>query len=255
MRITRTALAAGALVASAALSAACTPGSNPADHANGTGTATASRGGSGATADNGATDMKLHDLIIATSHALANAKSVHVTGNIGGSDAVKFDVRITHGQGATGTATFPGGAAMGLLRLSNTVYLHGSAANWRQFGAGDAAALLADKWVKLPSKDPDLRDLLDITELSGLAKLLTPDAGTPNLPGHWPTAVVRGQRAVRIGDPKEGAIYIATTGKPYPVRIESTQGADKGTIDLAEYDRPVSIPHPPVNQIIELPAG
>jgi hypothetical protein len=252
MRNTRIALATGALAALAALSAGCTSG-QPSGHAGG---GTPSAGRSSTPAGNGVTEMKLNDLIKATSRALANARSVRVTGDVGtGSDAVKIDVRITHGQGATGTATFPGGASMGVLRLSNTVYLHGTAANWRQFGAGEAATMLAGKWVKLPADTPDLRDLLDFTELSGLAKLFTPDEGTPNLPGHWPTAVVRGQQAVRIGDPKDGAVYIATTGNPYPLRLETTQGADKGTIDLAEYDKPVTVPHPPVNQIIELPAG
>lgn len=259
MRITRTTLAAGALVAAAALSVACTGGGGRSPGHAGGGTPTAGRSGStsGSTsAGNGAVDMKLNDLITATSRALANARSVRVTGDLGtGADAMKIDVRITHGQGATGTVTFPNGASMGLLRLSDTVYLHGTAANWRAFGAGEAAAMLAGKWVKLPTGDPDMRDLLDVTELSGLAKLFTPDTGTPNLAGHWPTAVVRGQQAVRIGDPKDGAVYIATTGKPYPLRLESSQGADKGTIDLAEYDRPVTIPRPPVNQIIELPAG
>jgi len=252
MRNIRTALATGALAALATLTAACTSSGQPTGQASGTPSASRSSNPAG----NGVTTMKLNDLIKATSRALANAKSVRVTGDVGtGGDAVKLDVRITHGQGAIGTATFPGGASMGLLRLSNTIYLHGTAANWRQFGAGEAATLLANKWVKLPANTPDLRDLLDFTELSGLAKLFTADPGTPNLAGHWPTAVVRGQQVVRIGDPKDGAFYVATTGKSYPLRLESTQGADKGTIDLAEYDKPVTIPHPPVNQIIELPAN
>jgi hypothetical protein len=261
VRITRlTVLTAGALVA---LTAGCggtttTPGAALPTTGAATVSTTVSTTASSpppAPADNGIAALPVKEAFAKAQAALAAANSVRVSATFGsGTDAGTVDVRIVRGRGAVGTAIFSG-AKVGLLRRADVVYLHADAANWLKLGAGaDGANLLDGKYVKVPGNDKDFAELLDFTSVKGLAALFALPASVPNVAVSWPRTTVRGVPAVQVGDLKEGAIYIAATGKPYPLRARSTTGADRGSVEFLEYNRPVTLPTPAPNQIITLPA-
>jgi hypothetical protein len=248
--------AAGALVA---LTAGCdsvtdTPSASPSLPGS---TVTAStRPTPSRPADNGVAALPLKDAFARARAALAAARSVHLRADFGtGTGAGTVDVRILRGQGAVGSASFSG-ATVGLLRRGDTLYLHANAANWRKLGADAGGAQLLDgKYVRIPSSDKDFAELLDFTSVTGLAMLFEAPAGTPNVTVSWPRSTVRGTPVVEVGDPKQGAISIATTGQPYPLRVRATAGADRGSVEFMDYNRSVTLPTPAPSQIVTMPAS
>jgi hypothetical protein len=48
----------------------------------------------------------------------------------------------------------------------------------------------------------------------------------------------------------EGALYVATEGEPYPLRIESTKG--EGKVDFTGYGDPVKIEAPPSDLVVDV---
>ena len=253
----RAAASLTALAGLTALITGCTTGNGSAPPAA---TSTASSASSSSTtatsapAGNGVAALPVNELFAHTRAALAAASTVHVAADVGaGADRTVITASVRGNQGATGTVKL-GAATMGFLRLGNTVYLHADEANWRTFGADpDGAALLAGKYVIMPDNGKDLGPLVEFTSMRGLAAFFTTPPGTPRVAVDWPKATVRGQQAIRIGDLTEGAIFVATVGPPYPLRLQSTNPKDRSLIDLSDYNRPVTLTKPPASQTLTLP--
>jgi hypothetical protein len=196
-------------------------------------------------ADNGITG-KSPDQILATSLAAGeHARSVHIVGNIvSGGSHVGMDIRFA-GTDAAGRLS-EDGAAFDLVLVGNKAYIKGGAAFWKKEGAkpGDPTiTLFANKWVggSTAAGKPfhgfgaefRLRGLL--TSLSSSHGKLVPAGSTK----------IHGQPAVGLRDTKQGGtIYIATTGKPYPLSIQKTKGSDSGTLSFEDWDKPVTITAP-----------
>jgi hypothetical protein len=263
VRITRIASAVAATIAATvgtALLAGCDSGSTatPAATTPATSTAATTTGAAGP-AGNGIAELPLPQVLTRVRTALGHASSVRVRTDLGtGKDRLVIDARIKGNQGATGTMLF-GTAPMGFLRLgAKTMYLHGNAAAWRAAGADPASlSVLAGKWVLVPvaSADKDFAALVEFTSVGGLAAQLTDFPNPPKIAISWPKASVRGLPAIRIGDLATGALFVAASGQPYPLRLQSTAGTDKGVIDLLEFNAPVTLTTPPASQILTLPGS
>jgi hypothetical protein len=255
----RAAVAGALTVLTALVAGACTGGNSDPKAAASTpapSVATSSKAppASTAPAANGIGALPLSQIFARTRAALAAAKTVHVSADVGtGSARIVITASVLGNQGAVGTMKM-NGATMGFLRLGNTVYLHADAANWRKFGAGDGAGLLAGKYVLMPAGE-DLTPLVEATSIASLARYFDVPAGAPATVVDWPKATVRGQQAIRLGDVADGAIYVATAGPPYPLRLQSTNPAFRSLIDLSDFNRPVTITKPPASQIVTAPKG
>jgi hypothetical protein len=249
--VVRTAVA-GALTV---LIAACggNSGSGPGSVAAPPKSTTATAPASTAPADNGIGELPMTQVLSKARAALAAAKTVAVVADVGaGAERSIINARVQGNQGASGTVRF-GAATMSFLRLGGTVYLRADAANWRAFGAGEGADLLADKYVIMPGGGKDLGPLVEFTSMKGLASYFATPPGTPDIALKWPTATIRGLRAIRIGELSEGAIFVAAVGQPYPLRIQSTNPKERSLIDLADFNKPVPLAKPPASQVITLP--
>ena len=62
------------------------------------------------------------------------------------------------------------------------------------------------------------------------------------------TTTIHGQQAIAVSDTTNGGtLYVATTGKPYPLEISKT-GSSGGQITFDHFNQPVSLT-PPANAI------
>lgn len=194
------------------------------------------------------------DVVARAKAALASAKSVHVVGSTAAGSSVQVDIRVKSGSGAAGSITVSG-AKIEIVKLGEKMYFHSPATVWIEQGlSADMARLLAGKWVLMSASalGSGGEDLLRMTSTQGLSELLVPD-GMPKRPGAtWPTATVRGVPTIKLTD-DTGSLYVARTGKPYPVRIGDAPALGGGQIDFTEYDKPVTITAPPAAQILTLP--
>jgi hypothetical protein len=181
------------------------------------------------------------EILAATKLAAEGARAVHVSGSIdNGGRPVGLDVNILAGRGARGRLS-ESGLSFELIQTGGSVYIKGSPAFYRHLGGAAAAQLLQGRWLKAPASSPEFASLSSLTDLHRLVDTALSTAGRVAKSG---TATVNGKRAVVLTSPsKGGALFVATTGRPYPIEI-TKQGANGGSISFDRWDQPVALTVP-----------
>jgi hypothetical protein len=217
---TRSLISAGAVVLAAGAIAAC---------------------GSSSPSGNGVAAKPANDILSSATNAIQSAKSVHVSGALSsGGQSIKLDLNILSGQGAKGTMS-QNGLSFQIIAAGKYVYINGSPGFWKQFGGAAAATLFQGKWLKAPSNSSDFASLSSLTNLHSLAQALLTGHGTLS---KGSTTTVNGQKVISVTDTsKSSKLYVATTGKPYPVEIAKT-GSGAQHVDFDHYNATVALTPP-----------
>lgn len=196
--------------------------------------------GSSASSDNGESSKAANQILTDAVSAAQGASSVRVSGSIADSgQPVSVDLRLVNGKGGLGSMTIQG-APVQIVDINDTLYMKGSDAFWTKVGGGGAVvALLHGKWLKAPATG-SYASLANLTSMHALfGQLLSHGALTKGS-----TKSVNGQPAVGISDAtKGGTIYVATSGKPYPVQL-SKGGSGGGAVNFSEYGKSVALAAP-----------
>ncbi len=157
--------------------------------------------------------------------ALEDARSFHLEGTVrvdGKRTAVKADfeqpgkLRMSFGQGAVDASIITTGSAL---------YIKANEAFWKQQQVGEAASSLAGRWFRSPASGKEISDLTKDIDPKVLGDCLRRDHGSLE---HGGTATVDGQQTVVIIDKGDkpgtapGKLFVAATGKPFPLRLVAT---------------------------------
>ncbi|HEY6747889.1 MAG TPA: hypothetical protein VI357_19505 [Mycobacteriales bacterium] len=200
---------------------------------------------SAAPADNGVSALSAEQILAKAKSALGAADAVRIAGSgTDGGTAVKLDMRYG-ADGAVGTFIIDG-QRLDLLRVSDDVYVKGSTSFWTTFANASVAKLLGGKYVKTTATDARFKDLADFTDLSSSVDgFLEPD-GAISKGG---TATIAGQPAIGLVSKGAtgGTLYVATTGRPYPLSID---GKDN-KLTFTDYGKAVTVKAPPAAQIVD----
>jgi hypothetical protein len=197
--------------------------------------------GCGGSSTNGIASKSPADILSASRAAVSEASSVHVSGSARSQGApLSLDLELAAGKGAQGMIS-QSGLSFRLVELEGTIYINGSSAFYSHFGSPAAAQLLQGKWLKAPANSQDFASLAPLTNLTSLFDSLLEHHESLTSGG---TTTVAGQQVVALRDGHGGTLYIATTGKPYPVQV-TNHGAEGGTITFDRWNAPVSIKEPP----------
>jgi hypothetical protein len=180
--------------------------------------------------------------IVSESKTAADAaSSVHVSGALTSSGSpVTLDLDLLAGKGARGELS-QNGASFKIILVANTAYISGSPAFYRGLGGTAAAQIFNGKWLKASAKTGDFASF---GQLADMRKLID-----STLAGHGAivkgaTTVVNGQKVIAVDDSsKQGTLYVATTGKPYPILL-SKSGSETGKITFDRWNQPVTITAP-----------
>jgi hypothetical protein len=193
-------------------------------------------GGSSGTKSNGEAS-KTADQIVADARAAAlAASSVHVSGSAG--TTLVIDLHLVAGKGGEGRMT-TNGLTFDIIRIDDSAYFRGGASFWRQFGGNAAATLFKGKWLKAPAASGRLASLTPLTDISKLFTAMLASHGTLTV---GKETTIDGQPAIGLVDSSQGGtLYIATTGKPYPLAVRK---AGSGSINFDEWDKPVTLKAP-----------
>jgi hypothetical protein len=185
----------------------------------------------------GEADKTADQILADASSALKAAKSFHFelteagasSSSNGGFGNLSVAMDVVAGQGAS--ATLKGeSVSANLVITGGKVYLQGRNF-WAKFAGAQAANVIGERWVILPSSVSGLSDLLMFTDTAKLANCLRLDHGTLSRSG---TATVAGQSAVVLADKGDkpgtapGKLYVATSGTAYPLKIESSGNGRPG---------------------------
>jgi hypothetical protein len=143
---------------------------------------------------------------------------------------------------------------MELLRVgTDEYYMKADAETWEQL-TGEAASgdIFADRYVRIPGDDESLGDLTSFLDFeSFVEEALDPDGTLEK----GETAEVNGVQAIGVVDPDSedgGTLWVALTGEPYPLRIESPEGSGEGAIDFLDWGQAVDIQAPAEDEVIDL---
>ena len=203
--------------------------------------AVAGCGGSSSSSGNGVADKTPAEILAATKTASDDATSVHVSGSIvSDKSPITLDMNLLANKGGRGKLS-ESGLAFELIQINGTVYIKGSADFYKHIGGNAAAQLLQGKWLKAPSSDANFASLSQLTDLRQLVDQTLTSHGSLKKSG---TTTVNGQKVVGITDTtKGGTLYIATTGKPYPIEI-TKGGSGGGQIVFDSWNGPVTLAAP-----------
>lgn len=186
---------------------------------------------SAAPADNGVAALEATAIIDKARAALKAAKSYHMAGSITDEgQKTSLDVKVS-GADVLGSMTISD-AKIELLRVAGKQFIKPSAAFWKLTSpqqAGAIAQIVGDRWVVVPASNKDLSSFFTVTDVD---EILSPDSNTVTKGAVKP---INGTPAIALteGD-ADGTLYVATTGEPYPLKLEGAKPEDGG-MDFTEF--------------------
>jgi hypothetical protein len=201
--------------------------------------------GSSDSSGNGLLSKTPTQIVEAAKVAAASAVSAHVAGSIvSEGKPISIDMELVAGKGGKGKITLEG-LDVQLIDVDKAVYINGSAAFYSHLAGSAAARVLQGKWLKAPS---DSGDFASFSSLTSLEKLIGSTLASHGKLAPAGKSTVEGQPAVGVTDgSKEGTLYVAATGTPYPLEIVKS-GSDGGKVVFNHWNKPVTLA-PPANWI------
>jgi len=191
-------------------------------------------------ADNGESAKAPAQILSDVTDAVRGAQSVHMSGSVNSdSTDIGFDVKLSS-DAAKGTLTLSGND-IHLVRVGDAAYFSGSPEFYKMVAGDAAASLLQGRWIKVPKGDSRFASFEQFTDKGKLFSSMLQAKGTVTKSG---TRTYNGQKVIVLRDSDGGGdLYIAASGKPYPVAIVST-GDKQGTITFTGWDEPVDVSAP-----------
>jgi hypothetical protein len=174
--------------------------------------------------------------------AAARATSAHVSGNVhSGGTPITLDLTTVRGKGAKGSMS-TNGLGFQLVRIGDTLYIQGSDAFYKHFAGPAVAQLLHGKWLKAPATSGRLKSLAPLTSLGSLFAGISAHHGKLANDGK---STYKGQPVVVIRDTSDDSkLYVAATGKPYPVALVGGKKGESGAITFSDWNKAVSLSAP-----------
>jgi hypothetical protein len=202
-------------------------------------------GGSSGGGGNGLASKSADQIIKATTRASESAKSVHVSGSLNqGGTKIALDLKMVAGVGATGSMS-DGGKHFSLVLDHGTLYINGGPSFWRAFGNASVTSRLQGKWLKTPATG-NYASIAKFADLHQFFQQIFNE--TKGKVAKTSTKTINGTKVIGVRDTtKTGTLYIATSGKAYPVEIDgatSSKSGATGKLDFTGFNSAVTITAP-----------
>ncbi|MEU6354703.1 hypothetical protein ABZ896_36205 [Streptomyces sp. NPDC047072] len=255
----RTALAALCIAAAATAGlTGCQPGQDKADTKTGT-SVEPSKSAEKKEAFAGLTGGEIADRAL---DATSGATSLRMKGNIPDEESghtIDLDLALNKKGECAGTLGMGGQGKADLVKTGDLVYMKFDEEFVREMSKGQSkstidttVALLAGKWTKTKATGADAKDFAGMCDLS---QVLEGAEDSDSDASRGKTTTVDGRPAIVLNE-KDGkdryTLYVATEGKPYLLRIDST-GTDPGSVTFSDFDKPVPVQKPTGN-VLDLDA-
>jgi hypothetical protein len=203
--------------------------------------------GFGVEAGNGMVGLPARQVLDAATEAARTASSVHIKGQVAQHGrTARLDLRLKGGAAGTGGV---GTVALDarefrITRLGTYLYVTGGPGAFTELGP--AGKLLEGKPVRVGAADPRFTEVAGFTDLRRIfALLLEPGAGLSK--GDRKDVNGLPALALRNAAGTGGTLWVATSGPPYPLRLDAPQSPDatvSGMLDFGEYGAPVPLTPP-----------
>jgi hypothetical protein len=204
-------------------------------------------GVAGASTGNGVSSKSPNAILSAAASATKGASSFTLNGTVveKGSSTTFRNLTLSNSGDAQGTVT-EDGDSLDIIKVNNVLYIKGNAAFWTKADNASAGRLLGGKWVYgSPQTFASLSNELSTSSFVGSIKTNVDLAGAKK----GRTTTIAGQPVISISGTNgktAGIAYVATTGKPYIVRVSLLKGSSGvGAITFTNYNKPVHATKPP----------
>lgn len=203
-----------------------------------------------APAGNGVEALEPAQILEKAKAALTSAKSFHLKGSMKAEEGkIGLDFKIA-GEDVLGTMSLDGPKVQ-LLAVDGKKYIKPDAAFWKMSGGeqGPAVAqLVGDRWVLVKADDKSFAGMFSVTDVN---ELLEPEGTVTK----GAVKDVDGKPAIALtddGGADDGILYIATTGEPYPLKLEGPTPAD-GALTFTEFGETFAdIKAPATAEVVDL---
>jgi hypothetical protein len=194
----------------------------------------------GGSAGNGLAAKPAGVILARTKASVATVRTVHVAGTLKSSTlTVGLDLVLVAGKGGQGRMTL-NGRAVNIKAIGKVAYFNASPAFWKQYAGAAAARFLHGNWLKMPATNADFSSVIALTNLHRLFSSFV-GSGHPAV-SKGKTATIAGRSAIGVvNEANGGTLYVATSGRPYPVAFERPGG---GRLVFDDYDARVSLKPP-----------
>lgn len=187
---------------------------------------------------------------------LTGAKSMRISMDQG-ADEMQMDLALDVDGNCSGTIAIGDQGSVVLTKLGDKVWMKPDDAFWKAKGGANGeqmAKLFKGRYIYGTSKDDMLKSMADTCDLKAMQKSIGEDDDDDAKElTKGDKATVDGQPTITIENKKEKEkVYVATKGKPYPLKIVSTDKDDGGTIELKDFDKPVPRKTPSVSESIDV---
>jgi len=191
---------------------------------------------------NGEASKPPNRVLADTKAAASSASSAHVSGHVvSDGSPLTLDLSIARGKGAKGSMSLDG-RSFDLVRIGDTVYIQGSDEFYDHFAGSAIAQLLHGKWIKASATKGRLAPLAALTDIDKLFAKIGASHGKLANDGK---TTYKDQPVVAIRDTSDNSkLYVAATGKPYPVALVGGTSGQTGTITFSDWNKPVSLTAP-----------
>ena len=220
-----------------------------------------------ARADDPIDSLSARQIADRSSDALRGAHSMHLstrTASADGSAPTTLDLIVDRAGNCTGSLGLGGKqGSVRIVKRGDTVWVKPDAQFWksRDSRVGSAlASILAGRYMKGSASDPRLSNLASACDLATFQKVVSDNAKTDK------GTLTKGRRTTLAGTPvvplvrtwhgQKVTMYVAATGKPYPLRIDVTGGSPKAdaTVAFSAFDKPVPTTTPPPDETVGINA-
>jgi hypothetical protein len=185
---------------------------------------------------------KSANTVLADAKAAADgASSAHVSGSIS-SAGTPITIDLSMGGDKAKGSMSTNGLEFDLVRIGETAYIKGSDDFYKHFAGAAVAQLLHGKWLKASIVSGRYASLAPLTSISVLFGKVASNHGKLANDG---SKTFNGQKVVEIRDTSDNSkLYVAATGKPYPVAIVGGKKNQSGTINFDDWNKSLSVSAP-----------
>ncbi|MGA7416347.1 MAG: hypothetical protein WB765_06055 [Acidimicrobiales bacterium] len=193
--------------------------------------------------DNGVGKQTGTQIVTAAAGATGGATSFTYGGSTQqGGQTFKMSMSVSTSGNGQGTITM-GGQPIRLVKVGNTVYFRSTKAFWTKNEGEAAAQLIGNRWLSAPVTDKDFADIVSLLDAKQVAGQFSDTSGTTFTKGK--TSTINGQSVIAVTGQDTtggsgGTVYVATTGKPYIVKIT----ASGTSLSFTNYNKPVRLTVP-----------
>jgi hypothetical protein len=201
--------------------------------------------GCGGSSSNGIAAKLPFEILAASRTAAESATSVHVSGRSSqGRLTSTSELWLASDGGRAQTSLL--GAVYEAIRIGETAYVKGNPVFYENLNAVTANAVgkvPTGTWLKGSSDSGPVAEVAAVTDLRRELNVLLGVSG-PLTKGA--TTTIDGQQAIELKESAKlyaGTLYIATTGKPYPIELVK-HGRETGQTTFSDWNKPIPLSAP-----------